>query len=163
MTSIVEGGTGRSIPVEIEGFFVIAWLDAWSELFEGTMGEKRIFFDAQLLPLGLHHIDGVVEESVGQGAGSGGHEYPCGGLVAHQDRKRSHVIEVGVRDDYGVDAVVRNIFVAGESPVTSLLGMHPGIEHHPRIPYFKQVAVGPNLIGPVEESKANISHRWRGI
>ena len=80
------------------------------------MRKKRILFDAQLLPLGLHHIDGVVEEGIGQGAGSGGHEYPRGGLVTHQDRERSHMIEMRMRDDYGIDAVVGNIFVAGESP-----------------------------------------------
>jgi hypothetical protein len=162
VTGIVEGGTCRAVPVEIEGFFVITRFDAGSELFEGAMRKQGVVLDTQFHPLGFHYIYGIVEEGVAQGTGGGGHEYASGRLVAHQNRERSHVIEMRVRYDYGIDAVVGNIFVAGESISTALLGVHPGIEHNPGVSDFEQVAVSPYLIGPIEESEASISHEWRG-
>ena len=104
-----------------------------------------------------------MEQGISEGAGRGGHEDPGGGLIAHQDRKGSHMIEVRVADDNRVEAVMGDLLVARKGEGASFLGVHPSIDYDTGLPNLKQVAVSPDLVGPVQKSKSSISHGYRGI
>jgi hypothetical protein len=100
-----------------------------------------------------------VQERFGQSGCPWSHEHASGRLVAHQERKGPHVVEVGVGHDDGIDAVGGQILEARNGSGAIFFGMHPGIEDDANLPYFEEIAVRSDLIGAVEKSKASVSHK----
>ena len=61
-----------------------------------VMGEKGILHNAQVQPLGAHHIHGIVQHHFRQGGCGGRHEYLRRRLLLLKHGQRSQVVQVGM-------------------------------------------------------------------
>ena len=60
------------------------------------MGEKRILHNAQVQPLGAHHIHGIMQHHFRQGCRGGRHEHLRRWLFLLKHRQRSQMVQVGM-------------------------------------------------------------------
>ena len=73
------------------------------------------------------------------------------------------MIKVGVSDNDGIEAIVGQVLVTRNASLSLFLGVHSGVQHDSGIADLKQVAVGPDLSGPVKEGEASVGHDLRAV
>lgn len=158
VAGIVEGGADVSIDIDVEGFLVVAALEAAFAVVEVFVAVEGVFLDAQLGLLRCHHIDRIVKEGVGEGGCGVAHVDPGAGLVLHEDGEGADVVKMGMADEDGIDAVEGQILVAGEGRGAPFLGVHSGIEDDAEAAEFEEIAICSDFVGAGEECEGWVRH-----
>tara|TARA_B100001057_G_scaffold497771_1_gene602854 strand:+ start:9206 stop:9430 length:225 start_codon:yes stop_codon:yes gene_type:complete len=73
------------------------------------------------------------------------------------------MIKVRVSDNDGIEAIMGQVLVTRNASLALFLGVHAGVQHNAGIADLKQVAVGPDLNGPVKEGEASVGHDLRAV
>ena len=93
---IVKRGQHVLTEAHAEHFIAGLGMPGVAQSVQIIMGEKRILHNAQVQPLGAHHIHGIMQHHFRQGCRGGRHEHLRRWLFLLKHRQRSQMVQVGM-------------------------------------------------------------------
>ena len=122
-------------------------------MIDFAMSKERIDCRPNLFTLPHHDVHGIMQKCVADLRARLGHEDGCLGLMSHQHWQGADVIEVGMRNQNGIDFAIGDRPKVRQSILALLLRVHPAIENDPLPVRTDIITVGADLspTGQVDE------------